>query len=431
MKRLILYGILAITVFSCEEETPVDSGGAILLLDTLSVRIVRDETPGFPYPRMYHELRTVARLSRPGFIITYIYRAEGMEMEISVDGARADITTASRRLAQRWSGTLLSVGQAVPVYVQLDADLSGGGNTSLSTTGAAVVEQQSNGPEPERGSLQLTGPGGEAKFPLYSTDGQRIFFIRWGDITPGRTQICAVNAWGGSPQILLDFYRNLDWLGWFTLADRDSTLVTSVHLPNQPAKLVSWHLASGLADTVSTGVYLHGHLADVPGTHFIVALSSGNASGTGEAQLVLIDRTTGSADTLAGGLAVWSSPSYGVMPGTRTVFYNVREKSGEPFQAIYVVHIGTRQQALLMDHVSGLAFYPAHDGNSYAALVPGYTQAGTSTYDYFMVRNGATSLITTYLEPEWPTGLSFSPDDRSVAIAVSRRGDPQIWKIPL
>ncbi len=318
---------------------------------------------------MYHEVSTVTRLTRPGSIITSIYRAGDVQWELNVRGAHTDICTPSRLTRSRWSGNLLPVGQRVPAYIQIDADISGGGSTSLSTSAAVVVEQRSDGPRPEPGSLQITGPEGEARDPLFSADGQRLFYRR---SLSDRGEICLVNASGGMPRVLVSpgppLYPGFLWFGWFTSADGDSTIVYSLHSKAAYSRIVSLNLYSNRTDTVSTTGYLTGDLKNVPGT---------------------------------------------------------------PSQTIYIVDLDTRQQSVLMDNVAGYTFCLAHDGRTYAVLAPDELSPIVTSQNYFLIRDGTPGHITTYPGPSSLSDLCFSPDDRSVALAATRRGDAQIWKIPL
>jgi hypothetical protein len=101
-KHFLPIFIVGILFSGCSKSPVAQSGGGMILVDSLQVFITRDETPGFLYPRMEYELRTVTRLTAPGCIITYILQGGDASMEVSTGAPVRNFATPVLHSFRRW-----------------------------------------------------------------------------------------------------------------------------------------------------------------------------------------------------------------------------------------------------------------------------------------------------------------------------------------
>ena len=424
--------ILSFLFSGCSKSPVAQSGGGMILVDSLQVFITRDETPGFLYPAMEYELRTTTRLSAPGFIITYIFQGGGMSMDVSVDGSFQAYATPMMHSSHRWGKGMLDAGQRVPVVVQLDADLSGGGTTSMSTSLAVNVGVRNDGERPEAGSRQVTGPEGETAQPVFSRDGRRVFYHKYVDGSPGRSSICVRGMSGGAEMTIVDMSAWGEfYLGGFALADGDSSLVYVLYNSLQKSRLVTLNLLSMHAETVVTDGFLgYNALVPVPGTKYLVTLTGYYRSPIlGQQDLVLVDRRSGHVEVLVPAVHTSGGIDYGSFPDGSSVYYNRKKTLGNVTQTVYRVDLATRMESVIMEDIPGYGIFFAPDGVGYVALEYDESDPQHTMFYAYLYRNGNRKRITTYFSTI--EDLVFSPDGMSIAIATNRRSDKQIWWIPL
>lgn len=392
-----------------------------IIVDTLEVAIIYDDTPGFLYPRMRHEINFSGHLTVSGFIDGYSYQSDDVGYGIIIDYIANYSPPPGTKFDHNekiWSGELRQPGGSR----EFEFHASSPHANSVRVKSPTVVQRKDDGIRPEPNSRQLTGPEAHHSQPVFSQDGQWIYCQGYKNGLSGNVQtIIRVPARGGVPEILVE---STESLGGFALTDNDTKLTFAIWKPHVKTGLVQFDLKTGTQDTVTVDGFLWSNaLVPIPGTSLFVGLSDPNSAPDHSADLVLIDTALRTVETLVDLPQYEHVQHYGLRPGTRDISYGV---SVGPYAVnVLLINLDTRQTTTFLNHLEAFDFDWALNGQDY--VVTRYLQdQGTNI---FLIQSGTERRITTY--PGNDESPCFSPDGRGLAFAGSRRAETQIWRIEL
>ena len=236
---LILSSISLLSIGSCSElnvTEPDKIYGEVFVLDTLDVAIIYDETPGFRYPLMKYDIRTVTHLVKKGNIDTYDFKCEPSNISTSSNIEYGTIEHEPgfkfRNRMIFWSQLLLKPNSIIP-YTLLYAGSSEGKQIEYTHISSASVYYFNKGTEPEANALQLTGPENRNYSPLFSPNGNWIYIHSIYD----KRSIFKINATGSGYELIEDFSNSKLNDGNFNILD-ENHIAYVLWKPYQNSKIV-------------------------------------------------------------------------------------------------------------------------------------------------------------------------------------------------
>jgi hypothetical protein len=272
---LLVGGIWA----ACTRESPVqqDCFSTVkgdIVIGKLDVNIIYDDTPGFLYPMMRHEIDFVGYLDVRGFIDYYSYQSGQVGSAVILDFFGGYCPPPGETFTYKntlWGPDLFQPGTSVNYQFEANAPQA----RPLTVRGAKIVERRSNSPRPESNSQQLTGTTNSNDSPLFSQDGIWIYF-RGYDRRSNRCTISRLPvSVSSTPEVIID---TADPLGGFALTDNDKKLAVVLHKPYEQPKLVQYDLTTGAGDTTVIPGFSGGSiLVSIPGTQQFLSLSQAEA----------------------------------------------------------------------------------------------------------------------------------------------------------
>lgn len=419
MRRLVCPILLGFfTLSACEIPTEFRNGSGRILDDTLNITIVREETPGFLYPLMRHDIYFVGHLDVSGFIDQYDYRSEDVGVGVIADyapGYMPDKGTKFRFRAKEWSHNLLEAGQSV------DYEFSAYSPFAKSLVRASRVEVRvvNDGPLPAPNSEQLTGPEKRHSWPVFTRDGQWIYY----QSRDSDTRIHSVNripAHGGLPETV---FEKAEYIGSFTLTHGDSVLTYVERHPEAKSQLVQHHLDTGTEKIIPIDGYIwDAALLSIPETKHFVSLGDPTVAGR---DLVLIDAEQGTVEILFSREQDGPISHYDHRPGTRQI--SVVVGTGGYQSKVILLNLDTRERTTFLPYLPGNALVWAPNGEDYAFIK--VEEQGLYEQNIYLNQAGVERQLTIY--PGTEEQVIFSPDGRSLAYLAIRRREHQIWRLAL
>jgi hypothetical protein len=422
-KKLTLVLCFCSLLVACSHELPTETstGGKTtrgkIIVDTLLVTIVYDETPGFLYPMMRHDINFVGHLNVPGFIDGYAYKSDDVGFALIIDYIRNYYPQAGTkfRYKQRlWSPNLRQPGSRV----EYEFEASSPQATPFSHKDAMLIERKRAGIRPEPNCQQLTGSSAHHNYPVFSQDGHWIY-SRGSDRQNNLNMINRVPAAGGPEEVIVE---TTEFLGGFALTDNDTKLTFVIWKPHVKSKLIRLDLLSGVQDTVAITAFIwDAALIPIPGARQFITLSDPNSAGSYFVDLLLIDIDRKTVETLIDSRTAGEVRHFGYRPGTREISY------GHPVAPysinVLLLDLDTRETKTFLSHLQAIDFTWAPNGRDF--VYSQYLQNhGTNL---FLNEAGNTRQITFYPgEDEHP---SYSPNARNLAFASRRRNETQIWRL--
>jgi hypothetical protein len=389
-----------------------------IVIDRLEVAMIYDDTPGFLYPRMRHEIDFAGHLTVPGVISGYSYQSDDLGYGLIIDfiPGYAPAGRAFEHQHKLWSSQLHQPGE----IRDFEFSAASPHAKSLHVKDSRVIQKRSDSIRPEPNSQQLTGPVGHHGQPVFSQDGQWIY-CRGDENRPnGHLQkIVRVPAHGGAPEVIIETTENL---GGFALTDNDTKLTFVVWIPHVKSKLIRRDLISGVQETVTVdGFIWSDDLTPIPGAPLFLTLSDPNSTSDRSADLVLVDFNRGTVEALVDLPQYEYIQHFGLRPGTRDISYGI---SVGPYAVnVLLMNLDTRQTTTFLSRLEAIDFAWAPNGQDY--VMTKYLQGQGA--NIFLNESGAERRITTY--PGGDENPRFSPDGRSLAFSGHRRGERQIWRI--
>ncbi len=410
---------------ACSRELPTQGPEAQklgdIVVDRLDVVMIYDETPGFLYPRMRHEISFTGHLTVGGFIDEYSYQSDDLGYGLIIDYIPAYFPPAGEKFEhydKLWSSQLHQPGELRDFEFGADSPHA----KRLLVKGSRQIQGSSDGIRPEPNSQQLTGPIGHHRQPVFSQEGRWIFCRRDENRPDGHLQqIVKVPAHGGAPEVIIETTENL---GGFALTNNDSILTFVVWSPHIKSKLIRHDLTSGAQETITVeGFIWSDDLVWIPDEPLFLTLSDPNSTSDHSADLVLVDFKRGTVETLVDLPQYEQVQHFGLHPGTRDLSYGV--SVGAYAVNVLLINLDTRQTTTFLNRLEALDFIWAPNGRDYAVIK--YLQGeGTSI---FINASGVDRRITTY--PGSDENPRFSPDGQSLVFSSQRRNESQIWRIAL
>ena len=417
MIRLLCILLLVSSLGACDRLTGPQSGSGHILVDTLTITVVRDETPGFLYPLMRHDIHFVGRLDVPGYIDQYVYRSQDAGFGVIQEVARPlPVGTIFRFGSTEWSHDLLESGNSVDFEFSAHSPVA----TSLVRASQAQVKTVTNGPRPARNSEQLTGPKRSNGRPVFSRDGQWIYFQGW-DSDNRMTSFNRIPTRGGEPETLLE---RAGRLGGFALTHGDSVLTYVLSQGDRESQLVEHHLTTGAETIISIDGYIwDAALLLIPGTRYFISLADPNVV---EEDLMLIDAEAGTVEILLSQAQDGHILHYDLRPGTREISVVLGRA---PRQSdVILLDLDTRERRTFLQGFSGYELKWAPNGEDFAATVV-TKQGGAYEQNISFYQAGTQQQLTIY--PGDEEHVTFSPDGQSLAYTAHRRSEHQIWRLDL
>ncbi|MFQ5709549.1 MAG: TolB family protein [bacterium] len=389
----------------------------LILVDTLEVHIVFDETPGFKYPMMYHEVKFVGRLSVSGVIDRYLYKSNDISYEAGLDFAGPQPKgTIFRHSHREWSLHLIEAGTPVSYSFSVSASCKGKLVRSLTVDTLTVIERRTDSPQPSPGAVQLTGPSYRNVSPIFSQDGHWIYFIVY-DLENHRYTINRMPLDGDLQETIVEIEHGKP--GGFALIDGDTKLVDVLRQPNEKSKFITMDLLSGKKEeSVIDGFIGASKLIPIPGTQKYVCMSSANT----EADLILIDAETKTIDTSVLSSATRRILGYDYRPGTGEISYGIRilKEPGTIWSTVKLLDLNTRETKTFVPKLEGTDLTWAPNGHDFAFIRDG---------NIFLKEADQVRKITTY--PGKDFSPCFSPDGKQITFSSKRRGEYQLWRVKL
>jgi len=421
-KTKVLYLILTsvfITIMGCKEENIVEPPkivGDVFVIDTLNVNITYDDTPGFKYPMMRHDIHSVAHLVKKGNISTYIYNCPEANIDNSsgVDYInRQEPGYKFRYKIQFWNRVMFNPNKNISYSFLYGADLESGSKNYTYNSSTSVIYSD-NGIKPEENSKQLTGPDYYNYNPQYSVDGKWIYFQNSG-------YIFRLNTDGSGYEEIENFNKFNMPHGHFQVID-NSHLAFVLWKPNNYSKIVIKDLQNMTDAEYEVKGYLWGTIPiRVPNTDKYLNILDFNSTTNYKRELLVADIKTQKVDTLfkdiKGGIFDYTINPVNHNLCAINIYGNIKNVLEYNFQ--------TNQTKLFLSNIKFDQFKFLPNGVDY-----GYIMKDEKGFDnIFLNINGIDKQLTTY--PGDVYEFSFSPNGNYAVFSSNRRGETQSWSIKL
>jgi len=405
MHQLRLLILIVVIALSCSEQNSLgpDNRNGHLIVDTLEISVLRDETPGFLYPRMQHYVKFRGRFDTIGQFGGYSFNDGYVYQAVAIDGD--PVPNATFRMdGSYWHEELLEPGTVVQYTLGIAAD--GGPYVFESNT---TVKLYTDGPQPEANSRQITGienMKSAHSLPVFSRDGQWIYYLQSFQST---SSIFRIPKEEGTAELIIG---PVETISNFTLTNNDSTIVYVVHndVPTE-AEINVYGLFSHSGKKLIPDGIIFGKPVPIPATNKVICFWYPENSSKAKGILSLIDFKTGARDSLidADGISY-----YTLRPGSKEIYF-IKSK-GWPLNDIYVLNPENGEINLFKEDYTGNIITWAPNGRDYALEVDG---------KIYLYQSGVEHQLTTY--PGQVQEIAFAPDGNSIAFATWRRGEKQIW----
>ncbi len=409
--------VFSLVAQACRHEVPLEAlrRQGRIVADTLEVTILRDETPGFPYPRMRHEILFVGLLTVPGFIDSYDYQSQGQGFGAVFDyvgGYLPEPGTPFRFEHQMWTGTVVEAGATVAYTFAAYSPHA----RSLEVNDAIPAQVFRDGPVPVAASRQLTGPNYYNSRPVFSSDGTWIYYQSREPKT-GTYRLHRMPADGGQPEVLEE---TPDSIGGFALTHNDTRVTYIRMVPSRTkSQLVTLDLQTGTRQSVEVPAFLadRGLLALPDGTRFLAFADPATTPA-----VALVEAETGAIERLVAADTAGTIVDFGYRPGTGEVSYGILVP--RLHLEVRLLDLQTRRRSIFAQIPNGVAFAWAPNGVDYA-----FARWLDEHVNLFIHESGVERQVTSYPGADFePT---FSPDGRTLAFTSRRRGETQVWRIDL
>lgn len=419
MQRLVCPILLGFfTLSACEIPTGFQNGSGRILDDTLNITIVREETPGFLYPLMRHDIHFVGHLDVPGFIDQYAYKSQDVGFGVILDyssGYMPDRGAKFRYRAIEWSHVLLEAGHSVDYAFSASSPFA----KSLVRASRVQVRVVNDGPLPAPNSEQLTGPENSHSRPVFTRDGQWIYYQGW-DSDNRIHSVHRIPAHGGIPEMV---FETAGTMGGFTLTHGDSVLTYVEQHREAKSQLVQYHLDTGTEKIIPIDGYIwDAALLSIPETKHFVSLADPNVV---ESDLMLIDAEQGTVEILFSREQDGPISHYDHRPGTRQI--SVVVGTGGYQSKVILLNLDTRERTTFLPYLPGNALVWGPNGEDYAFTK--VEEQGLYEQNIYLNQAGVERQLTIY--PGTEEQVTFSPDGRSLAYLAIRRREHQIWRLAL
>ena len=424
MKDRMLTGYTAIIFVGCFawlsacEIISSNNDEAAFRVDTLNVSIVRDETPGFPYPRMRHEVYFVGRLNVPGNLSTFSYRSGRIQHSVIYDfnsEYKSPAGTVVRYGLTRWSPRL----EPLASTIQYGVFAHSSDGEPFSFISEVEVEHFENGPKPAVNSRQLTGPEEDNSYPIFSQDGNWIYYLHDDNID----SIKRVSVDGSINEAVIEAPEG-GLISGFTLSNEGNTLVYVVQENEIFSDVYEVDLITGeqVKNTVERSGLGRGLVA-LPGERRFICISGATGN---ERELVLIDMVRSTTETLLQAADFGDIYSASVRPGTGEVAVVV-STGISVIRNVVLLDIEAREQEIFLHNLPGYRISWAPNGEDY--VFGRENDAYPLGQNLYISEAGLERRLTFY--PGSDGDAAFSPDGRSIAFSAKRRGELQIWLMTL
>ncbi len=429
MKKLInavLLSIPALILSCCTKgvlPTPVEAFGDSFVIDSLKVKILYDDTPGFRYPMIYHSIKAVSHLIEEGNVSGYEYKCEMFNLRTSswIEYGGLHVPGFKFRTQMSiWNYSNTKPGIKVPYSFLFYADVNSG-SKYFTISSSTKLTYFNGGIRPEPNAIQLTGPETINYLPIYSIDGNWIYYVSRND--DNRESINKMDANGNLTEIIETMPEPPLNSGGFTLIDDDKKIAYVLWQSNKFSKIVIEDLQSGNKTEYEIDGYLwDARLVKVPNSNKFLELQDPNSSNPSYPNKLLIaDIDTKKVDTLLkdyGGSVV----SYSLNPVSNDLYVVVSTNNGTN---VLKLNLETNEYSIFIQNVFVQKFAFAPNGIDYALIKKDHN----GFYNIFYYNNGNERQVTTY--PANVYDFCFSPDGNSISFPCERRNETQIWKIKL
>jgi len=413
-KKKTSFFILSLYFFillSCSKDNitePVTILGDVFVIDTFNVNITYDETPGFKYPMMKHEIKAVTHLTERGNISGYEYVCELADIDNSASYDFIHLQKSGFKFRHNltiWGTKMFDPNSVLPYTFTYLADLEKGYKSFTYKTSSKVI-YSSTGIAPEENSVQLTGPTYWNYQPQFSKDGNWIYY-------KNSHSIYRTNTSGAGQQDvkILDYPAAVN-IGRFNILDNNQ-LAFVLWQRNQYSKIVIVDLQT----LTETSYEVHGYLwgtcpIRIPNTNKFLNLLNYNT-------LLTADIETLKVDTLLN-IPKGDIMNYSINPVNNNLY--VITSKGNSYDVIeydFETHLETN--FLNNAKIYELKFFP--NGVDY-----GYIKKDDNGFENIYLNvNGVERQLTKY--PGDVYGFNFSPNGDEIVFYSKRRGEVQSWEI--
>ncbi len=426
MNKNVFFGGLCVLAFlSCDQQpTPSVPESDEIIVDNLSVRVSYDNTPGFLYPMLRHDVDFTGHRTTPGYIDFFEYSSEGVKSQILVEyrGDGAPAGTAFDFRNTYWSDKITPAGGRVSYSFKAGSMAADEFDDPVIRTGEVLVQADSNGERPVSNSLQLAGAA-DSGFLIagISTDGSLVYFLK--NTAQQGWIITSVPAMGGDEQSIAAAGGRIISAAFD--AENSRLVLTSDDLDDA---LLLYSLNTGVWDTlrVASSFKTRQLVAlSIPGKVAVLHESGGESP---LLRAAVIDLASGALTpvisvSLPVGNVVWMSS----VPGTAELALAIDGSS-----SIMAIDYTTNAVRRLYDGFSGAGFQVLSQDGRLVRLRQRDPDENTGpfwqTHWNLFVENGGTGeWLTTY--PGMDELPLVSQDGRFLIFIAKRRGHSGIWRL--
>lgn len=419
--------IFALLFYSCNNgvtPSPVEVVDDVFIIDTLDVKILYDATPGFKYPMIYHSVKSVSQLTEKGNIHGYMYNCDLFDIGYAASYEYMGLQEAGHKFRNQflfWSYSKLEPGITVPYSYTFTAALEQGSKSYTFNSSTKLI-YFNGGIRPESNAIQLTGPENRNYSPIYSIDGNWIYFISKNNFGNDYTAFNKMNTSGNLVEAIETLTYPPATSDTFTLIG-DSKIAYVLWQPHQFSKIVIKDLQSGDKTEYEINGYLwDGNLVKVPNLNKFIELQDPNSTNPGYPyKLLIADIDTKKVDTLLKNYD-GSIVSYSLNPITNDLYVIVSTNNDTN---VLRLNLATNEYSTFLQNIPVQKLIFAPNGIDYALI----KKDNNGYSNIFYNKNGTERQITTY--PSDVSDFCFSPDGNNIVFSCNRRNELQIWKIKL
>jgi len=386
--------------------------GEVFVIDKLDVQIIYDNTPGFKYPLMRHEISTETHLIENGTISAYQYECVNAETKIGVSIDYFKIFDSGYRFNRSmigWNHNMIDENTVLPYTLLYYADLENSNATYIHESNAKV-KYMNEGIRPEDASIQLTGPENRNYYPNFSNDGTWIYYKSSHD----KKSIIRTDKSGSNYQEIIDF-SNLPYTsdpGNYVLTNNNKLLYILRH-QNEYSNIVLLDLHSMQSEEFNSREYLWGtEPIIIPNTTKILNKQDPNYVDIPRDRLLIYDYQTQEVDTLLKGIDIYID-DYTVNPITHKIYINTS------YEGIIEYDLKSDEYSTFISSEDFEVFKFFPNGIDYA-----YIKKDDNNYsNIFVYQNSSEKQLTLY--PGDVYGFSISPNGEQIVFSANRRGETQ------
>ncbi len=289
MKKNILFVAAWLLLSACgAQPVQTTSDSEELVLDALAVRIYYDDTPGFLYPVMRHDVDFSVRMRTPGRIDFYQYKSQDAFGQLALEFFNNGTSEKPLKFRSRfWSEELTPAGSLRSYVFTLVYKTEGGERQMKEIEREISVLPAPGDYLPVSNSRQLLGEP-ESNYSLIgcSADGKQVYYLKQ---KPGQEGYWLARAAIDAGQEELLF--TVEYSDAVVLdAEADVVLLKPMH---SEALLIRHNLSTGERDSLRLADEIDAlSMCDLPGTGQMAALAKQKNS-TETVRATLIDLASG------------------------------------------------------------------------------------------------------------------------------------------